>query len=68
MINYSAVARESKSGFTPTQNNWQLQMRPSEKNNDGLISCEYLIVILKQFVIGGECADSKSNGPQGPQK
>ncbi len=63
MINYSAVARESKSGFTPTQINWQLQMRPSGKVIDGLISCEDVTVNLKQFVIGGECADSKSNGP-----
>jgi hypothetical protein len=43
-------------------------MRPSEKVVDGLISCEYQIVILKEFVIGGEGADSKPNGPQGPQK
>jgi hypothetical protein len=43
-------------------------MRPSEKNVDGLISCEYSDVIMKDFLIGGDCADSKSNGPQGPQK
>jgi hypothetical protein len=43
-------------------------MRPSGKVVDGLISCEYKNEIMKEFVIGGKSADSKSNGPQGPQK
>jgi hypothetical protein len=47
---------------------WQLQMRPSGIVVDGLISCEYSIEIVKEFVIGGGYADSKSNGPQGPKK
>jgi hypothetical protein len=30
---------------------------------DGLISCEKSNVFMKDFVIGGERADSQSNGP-----
>jgi hypothetical protein len=43
-------------------------MRPSGIVVDGLISCEYSNEIVKDFVIGGGYADSKSNGPEGPQK
>jgi hypothetical protein len=43
-------------------------MRPSGIVVDGLISCERSIEIMKEFLIGGDYADSKSNGPQGPQK
>jgi hypothetical protein len=63
MINYSAVAQKAGVALPPTQINWQLQMRPSENVVDGLISCEYSNEIMKDFVIGGKCADSKSNGP-----
>ena len=59
---------ESKSGLTPTRLYWQLQMRPSAIDIDGLVSCEQIKEIVKDFVIGGDCADSKSNGPQGPQE
>jgi hypothetical protein len=59
---------EIKSGFIPHSTHWQLQMRPSGIVVDGLISCEYSNEIIKEFVIGGGYADSKSNGPQGPQE
>jgi hypothetical protein len=54
---------KARVALSPLDPNWQLQMRPSENVVDGLIYCEYSNEFVKEFVIGGGYADSKSNGP-----
>jgi hypothetical protein len=54
---------ESRAASIPLNLNGDYQLRPSLFVADGLVFCEKSKVIEQDFVIGGESADSQSNGP-----